>query len=267
MLDSPTPTFAQHYHLRTCGIFFVAALGIGSVAWLVIAVRDAREAVKASQCGARMSQMHLALHNYHDTYGSLPPAYIADAGGKPMHSWRVLLLPFLDGQSIYVEYRFDEPWNSPHNLALARRFTNERFHCPSGPHDITDMMTNYVVMVGADTAFPGTDVVNFAQITDGMDQTILLAEIRNSDIHWMEPRDLRVDQMSFQVDDRTRPSISSPHRVGPAVVFADSIRTYRLDRGLRPATLRGLTTIAGHEPLTKESLIRPDDMPPIVLTE
>jgi hypothetical protein len=91
---------------------------------------------------------------------------------------------------------------------------------------------------------------------DGPENTILLAEISNSDIHWMEPRDLRADEMSFTINDPTRPSISSPHSRGPAVVFADSIRAYRIDRSLRPETLKALTTIAGGEPVLKWRLVR-----------
>ncbi len=58
-------------------------------------IRDAREAARQSQCAAACSQLLLALHNYHSEYNALPPAYIADSSGKPMHSWRVLLLPFV----------------------------------------------------------------------------------------------------------------------------------------------------------------------------
>jgi hypothetical protein len=51
----------------------------------------------------------LALRNYHDRYGRFPPAYVADEHGRPTHSWRVLLLPWLDHRAIYDRYRFDEP--------------------------------------------------------------------------------------------------------------------------------------------------------------
>src|SRR5262245_3382414 len=63
---------------------------------LLPAVSVAREPARRMQCLNNLKQIALALHNYDATYGSLPPAYIADASGKPMHSWRVLILPFLE---------------------------------------------------------------------------------------------------------------------------------------------------------------------------
>ena len=110
--------------------------------------------------------------------------------------------------------------------------------------------------MGEDTLFPGASSVTLDDITDGPENTILLVEIADSDIHWMEPRDLDVDTMSFTVNDPLRPSISGPHPNGPAVVFVDRLTAYRIDSSLRPETLRALTTIAGGEPVTKDSLVR-----------
>jgi translation elongation factor EF-Tu-like GTPase len=60
----------------------------------------------------------LAVANYHETYGCFPPAYVADRDGKPMHSWRVLILPFLEQQELYHAYNFAEPWDGPNNRKL-----------------------------------------------------------------------------------------------------------------------------------------------------
>src|SRR5690349_21111160 len=84
--------------------------------WGISAVRTARLAAQRSSCNCNLKQIGLALHNYHDTYGSFPPAYVADAEGRPMHSWRVLILPFIDCNDLYKEYNFSEPWSSPDNL-------------------------------------------------------------------------------------------------------------------------------------------------------
>jgi uncharacterized protein DUF1559 len=71
----------------------------------------------------------VAVATYHDTYGTLPPAYIADAEGKPLHSWRVLLLPFLEQRELYEQYDFDEPWDGPNNRKLlAQRPSVFAFH-------------------------------------------------------------------------------------------------------------------------------------------
>lgn len=240
-------------------IILILVTGMG--AYLVNAIKNAREVAFQSVCQSRLNQLQFALRNYHEFHGCFPPAYVADADGKPMHSWRVLILPFCDGQLIYNEYRFDEPWNSPHNLNVAMRSQSERYSCRSRPNIKELHITDYVAITGPGTAFPGTGVSRLEDFADGLENTILLAEIANSDILWTEPRDLVVDEMSFTINDRTRPSISGPHPTGPAVVFADSIRAYRIDKSLRPEALRALTTIAGGEPVSRDALIRPDYHP------
>ena len=237
--------------------FLIPLAMIGCGVWLVGAVKDAREAARQSECQGRFNQIMFALINYHETYKCLPPAYIADESGKPKHSWRVLLLPFLDQHGVYKQYDFNEPWDGPTNRKLASKIYLPIFQCHSGPNYETSLMTDYVVITGPQTAFPGSRSVSFEDIRDGRENTILLVEIANSNIPWMEPRDLEFDEMSFVVNDPKRPSISGPHPRGPCVVFADRISAYSLDRTLRPETLKALTTIAGGEPVSKEKLIRP----------
>jgi hypothetical protein len=67
-----------------------------------------------------LKQLMLAMHNYYDANKRFPPAVILGKDGRagPPHSWRVELLPFLEQQDLYDEYRFDEPWDSEHNRAL-----------------------------------------------------------------------------------------------------------------------------------------------------
>jgi hypothetical protein len=198
----------------------------------------------------------MALFNYHDHYGSFPPAYLADADGRPQHSWRVLILPYLDGNALYRDYRFEEPWNSPHNLDVARKLDTQLFQCPSHPRTESALHTDYVVVTGAGTAFPGAQAVRLEEMTDGPANTILLVEIARSDILWTEPRDLTLDTMSFSLNDPQRPSLSSAHPFGPAVVFADGISAYRLTRTVSPEQLRGFLTITGCEPLDRDQVLR-----------
>lgn len=237
--------------------FLIPMAMIGCGVWLAGKVYEAREAARNSQCRGNYGQLCLALHNYHETYKCLPPAYIADANGKPMHSWRVLLLPFLGGHEIYKQYDFREPWDGPNNRKLGDKMNHHTWQCPSGSNFGENSMTNYVAVVGPQTAFPGGRSITFDDFRDGLENTILLVEITNSNIHWMEPRDLNFDEMSFTINDPQRPSISAPHPNGPAVVFADWISGYRLDRSLRPETVKALVTIAGGEPVTKNNLNRP----------
>src|SRR5580704_9988487 len=97
------------------------ALACLPLTWLTRAISDAREAARSSQCISNLKQLGLGLLNYESKYGCFPPAYVADADGKPLYSWRVLLMAEFDrtdrwfGGRLARGFRFDEPWDSPSN--------------------------------------------------------------------------------------------------------------------------------------------------------
>jgi hypothetical protein len=76
-----------------------------------------------------------------------------------------------------------------------------------------------------------------------------VVEYANSDIHWMEPRDLNLAQMSLRLNDPDRPSVSSNDPGGPAVVSFDTV-VRRLPESTTPESLRALLTTDGGEPVT-----------------
>jgi hypothetical protein len=227
----------------------VCAIGFTLLGLLVKAVERAREAARASQCICNLCQIKIALYNYHDAFGSFPPAYVADAKGRPMHSWRVLILPFMGQSGLYNAYNFAEPWDGPNNGKLLGMMPSN-FACPSH-RAASSGLTSYAAITGPKTAFPGAGTTKLADIVDGTHETIFLAEVCNLDIPWTAPRDLDTATMSFRVDDPVRPSISSKHPGGPAVVSVDAT-TWRLRPTTDPETLRALTTIAGGEPIQGE---------------
>lgn len=209
-------------------------------------------------CKNNLKQIGLALHNYHDDHGSLPPAYIADENGKPMHSWRVLILPYLDQDELYNQYSFEEPWDGPNNRKLHDRMPDylgrsgslKLYQC----HQSQDFakhngMTSYVVVVGPNTVFPGDQTISlFKDITDGSSNTIMVVEVENSGIHWMEPRDLNFDQIKMTINPKSGQGISSPHEGGVHVLFCDGRVKYLSDK-TSPETLRRLLEINDGEPL------------------
>jgi hypothetical protein len=170
------------------------------------------------ECKSHLKQLALAMHNYHDKYGSFPPAYIADKNGRPMHIWRVLLLPFLEFGPLYDQYRFDEPWNGPHNRLLAESAPSQ-FHCPADSGAKTD--TSYLVVVGPKTVFPGASSIKISDIADGTSNTILLVETVESGINWLEPRDMRYEEALRGINPKTGWGISSHHEGGAEVALAD----------------------------------------------
>ncbi len=147
-----------------------------------------REAGRRAQCVYNLKQIMIAMHNYHDTWKTFPPAYIPDANGKPMHSWRVLLLPYLEQQPLYDQYKFDEPWDGPNNRKLHNANVRS-LYCQS-QHRLAQTETNYYVVVGPQTAFPGARPVTTSEITDGRHRTIFVVEAQSRGNHWMEPVDI-----------------------------------------------------------------------------
>ena len=131
----------------------ILAFASGLFAILASAVMAACEAARRSQCTCNLCQIKLALHNYHETYGTLPPAYIVDANGKPMHSWRMLIMPFLEQSGIFNQYDFSEPWNGPNNIKLLDSMPSN-LACPSRL-DKPIKLTSYVVITDRERCSPG----------------------------------------------------------------------------------------------------------------
>ena len=175
---------------------------------------------RQSACSNYLKQIAVALHNYHDIYDSFPPAYIADENGRPMHSWRVLILPFMEQQPTYDKYRFDEPWDGPNNSLLADRIKNF-YACPNDNDPKNSVETSYVAIIGLNTAWQGEKALTFADFADGTSNVLMVVEVHNSGIHWMEPRDLHVTQMTRTINAKHGQGISSEHPKGAQAVFTD----------------------------------------------
>jgi hypothetical protein len=116
-------------------------------------------------------------------------------------------------------------------------------------------LTNYVVVVGDDTAIPGPTGLPVSDFPHGGENTLLLAEVTHESVHWMEPRDLEFDSMSFQINDRSRPSISSVHPKGPGIVCARSITCWRWNPNASPDVVRALIVRQDGGEVTVEKLV------------
>ena len=142
------------------------------VALLLPAVQSAREAARRMQCTNNLKQIGLAMHNYHDTFKCFPPAYIPDEDGRPMHSWRVLILPYLEEQALFEQYDFDQPWDGPNNRQLSQTII-PLFQSP-GSSAGGEPTTDYVLVTGPGTAFVGGESVKSTEIRDGTSATIMV---------------------------------------------------------------------------------------------
>ncbi len=189
----------------------------------------------------------MAVANYHETYGSLPPAYVADRDGRPLHSWRVLILPFLEQKALYDAYNFSEPWDGPNNRKLEDRVG--RSYLRSGLESDQKRLTSFVAVVGPQTAWPGPTPLSTKELGDGANNTLMLVEVPDGPFRWMEPRDLQFDGMSFRINDGSGRGLGS--RLGGArVVSADgTVRT--LPDDFDPEKLRALLTANGGETIAE----------------
>ena len=190
------------------------------IALLLPAVQQAREAARRAQCKNNLKQIALAMHNYHDSYGTFPPAVTYSADGKPMHSWRVLLLPFLDEVALHAQYNMNEPWNSPANSQLLSRMPKV-YGCPSSPPELG--VTHYAVPVGPRTMFPPERGVAAREITDGTSATLMVIETFGTSLNWMAPVDMTV---SAGVPGAQPVAFSSLHTGGFHVSLADGSVRY-----------------------------------------
>jgi hypothetical protein len=213
----------------------------------------ARQSGTRDVCFSNMRRVSLALKNYADEHGGqLPPAYVADVNGRPMHSWRVLILPYLGEkeQALFDRYNFDEPWNGPDNSRLAESIP-EIYQCPPdlGHRNEPRPWTRVAVVVGSHTLWPGAESGSLVEIPDGANDTLLLVEVANSGIHWTEPRDLQIDTMSMHINPSVGQGISSRDPRTARVMFADGHGVLLSDQ-LTPGILRQLLTIddGGPEP-------------------
>jgi hypothetical protein len=154
-----------------------------------------------------------------------------------MHSWRVLILPYLEQKALYDSYHFDEPWDSPNNAKLERQIGN--VYLRSGLESDRAETTSFVAVVGPQTAWPGSRTTS-KDLRDGSHHTLMVVEVPDGLFRWMEPKDLAFGHMCFRINDGSKQGLGS--RLGGArVVAADgSVRT--LPDGLAPEVLKALLT-------------------------
>lgn len=249
-MDSERPVSSRSRWVRDV-LLATAILGV-LVLLLLPAIQSTPDGhSRRSACVNNLKQFGIALHNYHDEYKSFPPAFIADAEGKPMHSWRVLLLPFFEEaglKELYRRYDFSEPWNGPSNSQLADKMPSV-YRCPSA--EKFDNEPSYLAVVGPETSWPNDKTMSLKKFRDGTSRTIALVECVNSGINWLEPRDLTFEQAIRGINPKgAKPSISSTHANGVNVLFVDGAVHYLSD-DLPADVLRGLLTGNGGEDVSK----------------
>jgi hypothetical protein len=173
--------------------------------------------LKQQRCRNRIRQHLLAIHNYLDANRKLPLPFSVDKDGKRLHSWRVLLLPYLNEEKLYKSIRLDEPWDSEYNKQFHKKMPKV-FTCPSCTKGNPKSDTVYCMIVG-EKAFGRIDGKALELVNDGFANTIGIAE-RATPICWMSPEDITIEAAAKGIN-KSPDGIGSEHEAGANVGIMD----------------------------------------------
>ncbi|MBQ2849356.1 MAG: DUF1559 domain-containing protein [Thermoguttaceae bacterium] len=199
---------------ENCALFFGSAL---------LPVYDASRApFYKAENASRLQTLQIATLRYQSERGTLPPAFTVDADGKPLHSWRVLILPYINDatKTLYDQIRLDEPWDSPHNRRFAAR-TPDVFR---RPEDVPDSnLAAYSVIVGPNSLYNANGVgVDLAERVADPERVALSQALiveRKTPVEWMRPDAEILETTAFEdgIDGTARqlPGPASPNGIGP----------------------------------------------------
>ena len=190
--------------------------------------------------GLTFQQIGRAVHKYIDAHGTFPPPTSFGPDGKPLLSWRVHILPYLDQQALYAQFHLDEPWDSVHN----RRLTETVVPVYRSPISKLEekWRTNYLLPVRGGAIYSSRrDTPKIGDITDGTCNTILAVEVDDGHaVPWTKPEDLTFDPK------QPENCLTGVYPGGFLALFADASATL-LELPANPAHLRALFTRAGGE--------------------
>lgn len=209
--DYTTPQISSNALIPTTAI----AIGM-----LLPAVQKVREAAQRASSTNNLKQIGLAMHNYEATYNGFPAAAICDKKtGKPLLSWRVSILPYIEQEALYKQFKMDEPWDSEHNLKLAKNMPKIYFHPKANKPG--DDKTHYRLFFGKGAAFELNKISSIANIADGTSNTIMVVEAEEP-VVWTNPIDLAFDPT------KALPKMLSIDGKFSAAYCDGSVRTFKM---------------------------------------
>lgn len=184
-----------------------------------------RKADYGLSCKTQMRMLQLGILNYESAHTAFPNATARSKNGKLEHSWRVMILPFIEGGDLHDQYDFNEPWDGPNNSKLASQMPVV-FACPENP---IPNKTPYKTVVGPGTAFETGKTIGFGQIPDGPSNTIAIVEDVENQINWMSPDDLSIEEALKILNSKDKSSCAHDVIDDPFVCSFGSINVSLLD--------------------------------------
>lgn len=176
-----------------------------------------------------------AILNFEQAYGYFPSSVMKHRGGE--HSWRIVLLPMLGEVNMYEAYRFDQPWNSPHNQRVTKRMPDV---FRSQFSDSDSRSSDWYLIHGKEAATDNERRKSMPDVADGPSDTIIAVEAK-LDHHWAKPVD--VELVNSAVRD-----LGGFHENGFLALFADGNFRF-VNKELGRDTIWALLTANGGEDL------------------
>lgn len=222
------------------GSLSLLCLPVILIGLLLPAVQKVPEAAGRMQDANNLKQIGLAMHSYNDATGKLPAAATCDPNGKPLLSWRVAILPYIEQGGLYNQFKMDEPWDGPNNSKLIPLMPKTY----AIPNDTTTPagLTHYRVFVGNGAAFDwckGANIPN--DFSDGTSNTILVVEAATA-VPWTKPDELDYDPNG------PLPALDNQFSGGSQAALADG-EVRMISSSISQQTLRAAITRNGGETL------------------
>jgi prepilin-type processing-associated H-X9-DG protein len=215
----------------------VSVTVIGLLVGMAIpAVSAAREAARRAQSANNLKQISLCLFTYESATGRFPARANFDQQGKPLLSWRVHILPYMEQGALYKQFHLDEPWDSEHNSKLIPMMPPVY----RNPSDVPKPgMASYLAVCGKGLAFDGEQGRKMQDFTRGTSQTIMIVEADSARaVTWTKPDDWEYDAK------QPLAGLGHAHPNGFNVAFADG-SVHFISKALDPKVFHALLTIAG----------------------
>ena len=229
----------------------------GGAAYLFILIPVAH----AKKSENQLKQILLAVHNFHDSnlklpdgnhYQHDPATQFRDQQKVHRFSWRVDILPFINHKPLYDRFKFDEPWDSEHNLRVAQEMPDMY----RAPGDKSSNHTSFVAIADKDGAFPvpTRELPNrngerqFGDFIDGL-RTIAMTRVEGSGIVWTDPTgDISIDDFVRLAEQGAVSPPGTGKVRGPSLLVGnmDGSVLY-LPRKISAKTIRALCTRDGGE--------------------
>lgn len=216
------------------GIVVIATIGLLALLLLANVARTCQGSAPRAACHYRLEVIAVALHEYETHHGHLPPAYTVDGKGNRLHSWRTLLLPYVEQQPLYDSIDLTKSWDHPAN-AKAYAAEVEVYQCPASK--LGSGMTTYLAPVGLDGSFATEKPLTIDEVGD---ETVLVMEVDPQNaVHWMSPCDFE-DNKALPFD----PKLEGVHPGSWIVALSDG-QVMGMDRTTPAEVIREMLSIRG----------------------